>query len=284
MREQTRTTAHFKRLAFLAVLTCGALVSLPGAQPSAIAEPASEDAEIWQSIAEDLYGDRPIVEGTSNITLDAPYRALDAAIVPLSVEIPAEIASEVERLTLVVDKNPAPVVARFTYGKAAGLGVRKLSTRVRIDMYSNVHAIAEMKDGRLFMATKYVKAAGGCSAPALKDLDAALANVGKMKVRLPGADASSALTQEAQLMIRHPNYSGMQMNQATGYYIPAKFVEKITVKKGDDLVFDMTGGISLSEDPNIRFTYAAGGNTPLHVEARDTDGKVFETTVTPAGT
>ncbi|MEL7049081.1 MAG: thiosulfate oxidation carrier complex protein SoxZ, partial [Pseudomonadota bacterium] len=86
----------------------------------------------------------------------------------------------------------------------------------------------------------------------------------------------SPLTQEAQIMIKHPNYSGMQMNQVTGYYIPAKFVEHIEVRKGDGLVFTLTGGISLSEDPNIRFTYAAGGNAPLHVNARDTDGKLFK--------
>ncbi len=284
MRGLNRHLGLLPRRGVLAVLAAGSLAVWAAVATPAMAEPTAEDAEIWKSIAEDLYGNREIVEGTENVVLDAPYRALDAAIVPLTIEIPAAIAPDVERLTLVVDKNPAPIVARFTYGEAAGLGARKLATRVRVDMYSNVRAIVEMKDGRLFMATKYVKAAGGCSAPALKDMDAALANVGKMKVRAPGAEDASALTREAQLMIRHPNYSGMQMNQVTGYYIPAKYVEKITVKKGGALVFDMTGGISLSEDPNIRFTYAAGDTEPLHVEARDTDGKVFETTVTPAGT
>ena len=38
-------------------------------------------------------------------------------------------------------------------------------------------------------------------------------------------------------MIRHPNYSGMQMNQLTGLYIPAKYVSEIDVRQGSDLVF-----------------------------------------------
>ena len=53
------------------------------------------------------------------------------------------------------------------------------------------------------------------------------------------------------------------MNQLTGLYIPAKYVEHIEVKKGDALVFDMEGGISLSENPNIRFTYSAAVNGPI---------------------
>ncbi len=77
-------------------------------------------------------------------------------------------------------------------------------------------------------------------------------------------------------MIRHPNYSGMQMNQLTGYYIPAKYVQEIEVKRGEELVFKIDAGISLSEDPNIRFTYAAGaGGDSIDVTAKDSDGKIF---------
>ena len=75
----------------------------------------------------------------------------------------------------------------------------------------------------------------------------------------------------------------MQMNQLTGLYIPAKFVEHMEARKGDDIIFTMTGGISLSEDPNIRFTYGATTSGPLVVTAKDTDGKVFTKTIEEAG-
>ncbi len=278
-----------KYLAALAVtlLTFAILMPAPGAL-------ANEDAELWQSIREDLYDNRAISEEDGNVTLEAPYRAEDAALVPLTITIPAHIAGRVKGLTLVIDKNPAPLAAKFSFGNAAGIGERKISTRVRVNMYSNVRAIIETNDGKLHMATKFVKAAGGCSAPALKDQDQAMADIGKMKLRwVAGAKASAAKAQEtstanqssvmaeARVMIKHPNYSGMQMNQLTGHYIPAKFIEKLSVFKGDRVVFNMESGISISENPNLLFTYEAGGDDPLRVTATDTEGATFKMQAVP---
>jgi sulfur-oxidizing protein SoxY len=242
---------------------------------------ATAEEDIWPALEKDLFGNRTVVEDTSAVVLEAPYRADDAALVPLTVRIPAASAKSVKKLSLVIDKNPAPLVADFTFGPAAGDGERVLETRVRVDMYSNVRAIVETDDGRLLMATKFVKAAGGCSAPALKDTDAALAEAGKMQIKLLAATQDGQ--REGQLKIRHPQYSGLQLNQATGYYIPAKFLRVIDVARGGDRVFRMEGGISLSEDPNIRFTYAPGGDETLHVTAEDTDGRTFAGHAGPKG-
>ena len=67
--------------------------------------------------------------------------------------------------TLVVDANPAPVAAVFNMSPENG--VATISTRLRINAYSHVRAIAETSDGELFMATRFVKASGGCSAPVI---------------------------------------------------------------------------------------------------------------------
>ena len=45
----------------------------------------------------------------------------------------------------------------------------------------------------------------------------------------------------------------------------------------------MEGGISLSEDPNIRFTYAPGSDETLEVTAEDTDGRTFTGRNVPKG-
>lgn len=242
--------------------------------------PAEED--VWPGIRKELYAQRPVTEEDGVVILDAPQRAEDAAVVPITMRIPANVAAGAKTLTLVIEKNPAPMAASFTFGPAAGDGERVISTRVRVDMYSNVRAIVEMNDGTLHMATKYVKAAGGCSAPALKDAEEALAQLGKMKLRLH-SENQSPMMQEAQVMIRHPNYSGMQMNQLTGLYIPAKYVQSMEVKHGDEIIFTMDGGISLSENPNIRFTYATGGDNDILVTAKDTDGSVFTVRQSPKG-
>lgn len=240
------------------------------------AMPAFAD-DPWPDIHRDVFDNRPIAEEDGTILLEAPYRAEDAAVVPLTMRIPANVGA-VKTLTLVIEKNPAPVAATFHFGSAASSGARMLSTRVRIDMYSNVRAVIETADGKLHMATRFVKASGGCSAPAGKDIDEELANLGKIQIRtFRGAQRAerAAGMREAQVMIRHPNFTGMQMDQLTRKYTPAKFVQELEVKRGGDIIFSMDGGISISENPHFRFTYAPGSDDALQVTAKDTDGGVF---------
>ena len=40
-------------------------------------------------------------------------------------------------------------------------------------------------------------------------------------------------------------------------------------------MLSMEGGISISEDPNLRFTYVSNGAKRFRAEAKDTDGHVF---------
>jgi sulfur-oxidizing protein SoxY len=113
-------------------------------------------------------------------------------------------------------------------------------------------------------------------------VDEALASIGKMQIRTFGDDAPRTPgTREAQVMIRHPNFTGMQMDQLTRQYTPAKFVQELEVKRGGELVFRMEGGISISENPHFRFTFAPAGDDTIEVTAKDTDGRVF--TATSAG-
>jgi sulfur-oxidizing protein SoxY len=58
-------------------------------------------------------------------------------------------------------------------------------------------------------------------------------------------------------------------------FSPARFVDRLDVKKGEDLVMTVEGGISLSEDPNIRFFYRTDAAGDFTVLARDTDQKEF---------
>jgi sulfur-oxidizing protein SoxY len=232
------------------------------------------DEDPWPALKADLFGTKSISDEVAGLELDAPYRAEDAAIVPITVKIPASLGA-VKSLTLVVDKNPAPMAALFTFGPAAGTGDRSISTRLRFDNYSNLRAVVEKADGTLLMVTKFVKAAGGCSAPALKDADEAMANLGKSQVKLLTTPEGNTALRSALVMVRHPNYSGMQMNQETGLYIPAKYVTKMEVSRGGEPVFKLEAGISISADPNIRFTFANAGNNQIAVTTTDSDGNVF---------
>jgi sulfur-oxidizing protein SoxY len=88
-------------------------------------------------------------------------------------------------------------------------------------------------------------------------------------------EAPAGKMREAQIMMRHPNNSGLQMDQVTRLYVPAFFVRELRVWQGDDLVLFMDGGISISEDPTIRFNYAPNGAKAFRAEAIDTENHVF---------
>jgi sulfur-oxidizing protein SoxY len=123
-----------------------------------------------------------------------------------------------------------------------------------------------------------VKASGGCSAPAAKNADDAKGKLGQMRFRqfAKPSEGPASGAREAQIMIGHPNNSGLQMDQLTQLYIPPFFVNELRVWQDDSLVLAVEGGISISEDPNIRFTYVPNGAKHFRVEARDTEGHVFQ--------
>lgn len=253
---------------------------------------ANINQEMWADLKSDLYDDRKINKAPNWLVMDAPYRAHDAALVPITIKanLPKSVGdtakkSYLKALTLVIDNNPVPIAAKIQLSPK--LGPLHMETRIRVNQYSHVRAIVETNDGELFMVSKYVKAAGGCSAPAMKDIDAKMASIGKMKMRQftpkPGTElvskdqSSKSGTREIQLMVRHPNYSGMQLNQVTGYYIPAHFVNDMEVKLDEAPLIKLEGAISLSEDPMIRFRFQTDKAQPkLEFLVKDTKDQTFK--------
>jgi sulfur-oxidizing protein SoxY len=234
--------------------------------------------DLWPGLVQDIFNNRPMNDGAEVIGIEMPYRAEDAAIVPVTLRTRLSPGDNrrVLRITLVIDQNPAPMAAKFELGPDAN--VTEISTRVRVNNYTDVHAVAELSDGKLYMTKTYVKASGGCSAPAAKNAVEAKNRLGQMRYRqfARSGQGPASGTREAQIMIGHPSHSGLQMDQVTQLYIPAFFVNELRLWQDDSLVLAMEGGISISEDPNIRFTYASNGAKRFRAEARDTEGHVFQ--------
>ncbi|MFG1293285.1 quinoprotein dehydrogenase-associated SoxYZ-like carrier [Xanthobacter versatilis] len=284
-RSPSRTAgrAGLVALALCAVLPGAgpALAQAPEAAQGAATEPNREAASreaTWASIRPDLFPGKAIADAGAIVQLDAPGRAEDAALVPITIQLalPAGDPRTLKAVTLVVDENPAPMAGRFTL--AEGTRDFSLSLRVRVNSYSFVRAVAETSDGALLMTKAYVKAAGGCSAPATKDTADSIAHVGEMRFRSFAATGRP----EAQVQIRHPNFSGLQIDPETRGYTPAWFVREVEVKQGEKLIFAMEGGISISEDPTFRFSYTPSSDQ-VSVRAEDTEGKVFTRTFPGGG-
>jgi sulfur-oxidizing protein SoxY len=257
------------RIAGLAVAVLGVATLGAFAQQAAQKDP-------WPELAAGIFNGRPMADGAGLIAIEMPVRAEDAAIVPLTVRatLPPGDNRRVKALTVVIDENPAPVAATFNIGPNAV--VSSISTRVRIDSYTNVHAVAELTDGKLYVVETYVKASGGCSAPAAKVADKA--GIGQMRFRqfAKSPDGAAGNLREAQVMVRHPNYSGLQMDQITRLYTPAYFVQSVKIWQGEELLLTVESSISISEDPNFRFTYPPNGAKSFVAEVVDTDNRIFK--------
>lgn len=239
------------------------------------AQAAREEEEPqWPMIKEEHFGDKEIHENADDImSIEAPMRAEDAAITPISIRsnLPADGDRYIKHLHIVIDENPQPYSAHFTFSEK--LGQVDLDTRMRVNAYSDIRAIAELNDGSLHMVSRFVKASGGCSAPAMKDAEAAIARMGKMQIRTRGAEAGKMT--KAQVMISHPNYTGLQFDQIRRKWIPAHYIDKIDINYGGETLIQVNAGISISEDPSFRFSFIPEELGEMEVIAHDTEDNTY---------
>ncbi|HEY4772736.1 MAG TPA: quinoprotein dehydrogenase-associated SoxYZ-like carrier [Steroidobacteraceae bacterium] len=234
------------------------------------AEDAAERAARWKSLQQAVFGARQMQDGSAVIQIEAPEHALDAALVPVTLTLTPGTA--VKGVYLVIDNNPSPVASHFTFGPRADPRVLKL--RVRVNQYTYIHAIAEGADGKLYVSQQFVKTSGGCSAPVGPDNLQALKDVGLMKLHLLGAFQAGKPLQ-AQLMIRHPNFNGMQMDQATRVFTPPRFIRTIDASYDGAAVFHLDSDISLSTDPVITFGFVPDKQGTMKLVVRDSDNALF---------
>lgn len=235
-----------------------------------------ESSARWQQVRKSLFGTRPIRAGDGVIALEAPPRAEDSAVVPVAMraQFSQTPARYIRRMVLVIDNNPSPIAATFDYSVESGRA--DIETRVRVDEYTFMRVVAETQDGELYMATRYVKASGGCSAPPGKDPAAALASLGRMRMRVQG-DPRSGEPVLAQLMINHPNHSGLAMDQLTRQYTPAHFVRKVEVTYAGKPVLTADLDFAISENPHLRFWFVPRpANGELRATVMDSQDRRFE--------
>ena len=268
----------------LASRFAGVLLVLAATGPlhaAAVAEaaPQASAVGIWPKVRGSLFGTRPIRENLGDVVqLEAPARAEDASTVPVAIRtaLPPTPERAVRKLWLLVDNNPSPIAAIFELTPDSGRA--DIETRIRIEQYTEVRAVAELADGSLHMATRHVKASGGCSAPAGKDPAEALRNAGRIRFRVDGPveDGKPAL---AQLAVSHPNASGLVLDQVTRLYEPAYYVRRIQVSYAGRPVLNADIDFSISENPNFRFWFLPRGDGTLHAEVIDTRDLRFESEI-----
>jgi sulfur-oxidizing protein SoxY len=235
---------------------------------------AQADAR-WEMLSLTYFGERSIIEGEQHVvSIDVPQRTEDDAFVPVSIEThPAAAPASIAKVYLIVDINPIPVAGVFSMTRQRPL--ENIATRVRVNGYSYVRAIVETSDGELYMAKQLVKSRGvACAAPPITSPGEAAQNLGKMRFRLlrpRQPDETSAV----QLMINHPNATGMQKDQVSLLYIPEHYVKEIEVTFNEELLMHAETTYSISENPSFRFSFDPQEQGTLKARMLDTKGNVF---------
>jgi len=100
---------------------------------------------------------------TGRITLDLPEIAENGNMVPLTVSVQSAMSGDdfVEEILLVAAGNPRPGLAKFTFTEMSGAA--EALTRIRLGETQDVIAVAKMRGGAFFTATRNVKVTiGGC--------------------------------------------------------------------------------------------------------------------------
>lgn len=246
---------------------------------AAEATASASPAPIWPKVRVALFGSRAIDENAAEvIALEAPNRAEDASTVPVAIRTRLVQSPDryVQKLWLLVDNNPSPIAAVFELTPDSGRA--DIETRIRIEQYTDVRAVAELNDGSLYMTSRYVKASGGCSAPAGKDPKEALRNAGKIRFKVDGP-LEAGKPAQAQLAISHPNASGLVLDQVSRLYEPAYYVRKLTVRYNDKPVLSADIDFSISENPNFRFWFLPGADGALRADVVDTRDLSFSSEV-----
>lgn len=110
---------------------------------------------------EKVIGNKTANEGRVNITL--PEIAENGGVVPMkvAVESPMTAGDHVKAVHLFADGNPLPEIANYHFGPHNGKA--DFALRIRLAKTQKIVAVAEMSDGRVFIARREVKVTlGGC--------------------------------------------------------------------------------------------------------------------------
>lgn len=241
--------------------------------------------ERWLTVKQAVLGDIDIQDGAHLMALETPERAYDGANVPISVTSLQEQTGKqyIKELYIIADKNPAPVAGKFYFQPDTGW--QNLETRIRINEYTFVRAIAVTNDDQAYMISRFVKASGGCSTPAvgapmtLDEASAESSSAGKFKFKLESSPIEKSEDERLQVnvQIQHPNHTGMQYDQLSLIYIPAYFIHTIGVKYDGKEIIKLETNFSLSENPSLRFDFIPeklGGSIDIY--AVDSKLKLFE--------
>ena len=238
---------------------------------------AESDPTLWTVMKEAYFGKRAMLPAEF-MTIEAPRRAESGAQVPVTYTIDNKAANGIKivKLYSFVDANPIPLTA--TYHLTDALGDFNMQTRIRFETDAFVRLVGEDEKGILYIASKEIRAAGGCGGTVDGDEAAMRASAGKIKMKV---DFQRKLkdTASATFNIKHPMRTGLQRELVSQGFIPAFYINKTEFKYNGKPVMTVDVGVGTAEDPYFKFNFIADEQGKFEVIATDNESKSFSNSV-----
>ncbi len=234
---------------------------------------AEASDKLWPALKESFFAGKTVEEAPF-IKLEGPKRAESGAQVPITLTLDKALTEQdaITKVYVIVDANPIPLAAIYHFTPLNGKP--QLSTRIRMETDSFVRAIGETADGKLYMSAIVIRAAGGCGGLVDGDDTAIRAAAGKIKMNVESPVKFGEPT-AATFHIKHPMFTGLQRDLASGGYKPAFYIQKVAFTYNSKPVLQADFAVGVAEDPYLRFNYLPEGPGILEVKADDNEGKSF---------
>ena len=254
---------------FLFKLLLVSVASLVLAVPAS-AEP---DPKLWPVMKEAFFAKRDMQE-VDFIKVDAPRRAESGAQVPVTYSVDNAAANGVKiiKLYAFVDANPIPLTA--TYHLTDALGNFQLSTRIRFETDAFVRLVGEDASGKLYLASREIRAAGGCGGTVEGDEAMIRKSAGKIKFKIDEQVKIGSVT-TTTFNIKHPMRTGLQRDLVSQGFVPAFYIKKTEFSFNGKPLLAIDVGVGTAEDPYFKFNFVPDVAGKLEVTATDNEGKVF---------
>lgn len=234
---------------------------------------AEADPALWSVVKEAFFPKRDIQE-VDFIKIDGPRRAESGAQVPVTFSYDKAAANgvDIKKIYVIVDANPIQLAA--TYHLTELLGNFNMETRIRMETDSFVRLVGESADGKLYMAKREIRAAGGCGGTVENDEARTRAEAGKIKMNVEEPVKMGTIN-TAVFNIRHVMRTGLQRDLVSQGFVPAFYINKTDFKYNGKPVMTVDVGVGTSENPYMKFKFTPDAPGKLEVTATDNEGKSF---------
>ncbi len=267
---------------FKTLLLCVTLLGFIGAVQAA--EFTRADPKLWPVMKEAFFENRPIKE-VDFIKIDAAKRAESGAQVPVTYTVDNKAAkaagTKIVKLYSFVDANPIPQTATFHLTDALAEKFT-LATRIRFETDAYVRLVGEDAKGNLFLASKIIRAAGGCGGIVANDEAAVRAAAGKIRMKV-AKPAKFGTPTTAKVNIKHVMRTGLQRDLESQGFLPAFYIKEATFSYNGETVMKVDVNVGTAEDPYFKFDFIPKKPGKFELVASDNEGKVFKKAIEVKG-